>query len=192
MAEEEKSFDATQKQKRPLNILLLVAVVNSVLILAVTGILVYTRMIYKRPPITETGERKRIEKTFAQPTLPPATGLFTIEPFTVNIQSNPTQPRTAEGQPQQIHGKLHYATVGLAIELRDTRTQDLLEQVKPQLMDQILLLIGRKKFQELTTVQGRYILRSELLEMANRLLKEDPPTPLPAVTRIFFTHFLVQ
>lgn len=194
MAAEEKNLEITDSlpKSKLLTGPLILALVNCIAVLAVTGLLVYTRFIFKRPPITETGEREKLAKVYEKPTLPPTPGLIQIEPFTVNIQPSPPQPKSADSTPRQIQGKLHYATVGFSLELRDLKSQELVEKIQPAFMDHVLSIIGRKAFHELTTVQGRYILRNQLIAVANRLVLGNTPQTLPPVLHLYFTHFIVQ
>jgi flagellar basal body-associated protein FliL len=52
--------------------------------------------------------------------------------------------------------------------------------------DRLLTLVGRKGYTELTSVQGRYQLRSQLRDSANQMAKDA------LVTDVFFTDFVVQ
>lgn len=194
MAKEEIEVETPGGPPKPsiFNVPMVLALVNTVVILAVGGLMVYTRFIFKRPAITEQGERERLTKVHEKPQIPQTPGLLQVEPFTVNIQSNPPQPKSADGTEQQLHGKLHYATVGFALVLRDLQSQETVEKIRPALMDKVLSTIGRKAFHELTTVQGRYILRNQLVKIANQLSNENPDTHQPLVTQLYFTQFIVQ
>jgi flagellar basal body-associated protein FliL len=73
-------------------------------------------------------------------------------------------------------------------------------------MDYLLSLLGRKAFADLTTVQGRYLLRSQISEIVNQLVNgemDEKDTPgkapqhhvgggAPLVTNVYFTQFIVQ
>jgi flagellar basal body-associated protein FliL len=59
--------------------------------------------------------------------------------------------------------------------------------------------MGHKQFHELTSVQGRYILKSQVLEIANQLWAkrqspngENVPASDPLFTNLYFTQFIVQ
>ena len=171
---------------------LIVALVNTLAVLGVLGLLVYTRMIYKKPQITEAGERQRLASLHASPTPPAAPGLIVFDAVTVNIESMPAVPKAAEGTARQIEGKLHYVTVGFAIEIRDINKKDQVDILKPIIMDKLLSMLGRKSFSELTTVQGRYILRTHLLDVVNQLLTNEPTIKSALATNLFFTNFIVQ
>jgi flagellar basal body-associated protein FliL len=170
---------------------------NTVCILAALGLLFYTKLVHKKTPITEASERARLvaRLQLKTPQLQSTSVLF--ESVTVNIRSNPNEPKPAPGTSNQIKGKLHYATVGFALEIRDEAKKDRIEGVRPVLMDTVLGILGRKGFSELTTVQGRYLLRNQILDTANNLIakndeKQKAKRPDPLVTNVFFTNFIVQ
>lgn len=182
---------------------IILGLLNTLAILGAVGMLAYTKLVYKRPPITEDGERERLAKKARnpEPAFKPTHVLF--EPFTVNIESNPPQPRSIDGSPAQIGGKLHYATLGYTIEILDDSRKAEIESKRPFIMDRVIALLGRKSFQELTTVQGRYLLRNQILDIANELTASSAGAESnrssslsgrkPAlVTNVFFTQFVVQ
>lgn len=188
---------------------LLLALLNTVGVLGALGALFYTRVLYQRPQITEQGERDRLAAVAANPAPPPKPGMITFEPITVNIESNPGQPKPLDGSPQQIQGKLHYVTLGFSLEVRDLSLKPEIDAISPMYMDLVLGLLGRKSFQELVTVQGRYVLRTQLLETANELLVKHLPKspaqekaarepgaqvnrPDPVVIGVYFNQFIVQ
>lgn len=189
----EMASEETQKPETPkTSILLIVALLNSLAVLAAAGFLVYTKFFFKRPPITEEGERTRLALQKAAPakTTP---GTVVFDSMTVNIATAPLQPKAADGTPRQLDGKLHYATVGFVLEVRDETQKGKVEGLRSVIMDQFLSMIGRKQFHELTTVQGRYVFRVQILEMVNQLLaKKYPSISDPLVINLFFTTFMVQ
>jgi flagellar basal body-associated protein FliL len=171
---------------------LLIALVNSLVVLGVLGLLVYTRILYKRPIITESSERTRLASAMASPKVAELAGLITFEPVTVNIRSAPGQPRPADGTVNQIEGKMHYITVSFAIEVRDISKKEQVEVLRPFIMDRMLSMLGRKDFHELATVQGRYVLRDQLIEAVNQVLLQEPSIRAPIATNLYFTQFVVQ
>ena len=173
-------------QRGKLSVDLLLGVVNTVFVLAALGTLAYTQILYKRPPITEEGERKRLAELHKKPPAKTAPGVMQFDPFTVNIRSVPTTPLPAEGTPSQIQGKTHFARAAITLELRDIEHKYKIDDVRPKILDALLTMFGNKQFNEITTVQGRYILRNEILDLVNETIKE------PLVTNVFFTEFIVQ
>ncbi|MCM2276446.1 MAG: flagellar basal body-associated FliL family protein [Oligoflexia bacterium] len=183
--------------KRPMDVALIVGLANSLVALAALGTLAYTKILYKRPAITEQSERARLAQLKLKPEIAVTPGAMTFEPLTVNIQSTPRQARAADGTPNQIEGKLHFVTLSFTLEIRDESRKAELQDIRPLFLDKLLGLLGRKTFQELSTVQGRYILKTQILEAVNQLLAQraNKPETLAGnglVTAVHFTHFVVQ
>lgn len=184
MAEEKDPAAETSEKPAGSKLPLLVGLVNTLAILGALGTLLYTRVLYQRPTITETGERDRLAKLHATRSAPVAPGYITFEPFTASIRTEPppdTDPKTAE-----VKGKAHYVRIGFSMEIRLPEKTSMVEEARPILMDQLLSMLGKKTYSELTTAQGRYLLRNEVMELANRIVKE------PLVTNVFFTEMVVQ
>lgn len=142
------------------------------------GFAYYVKFVFKRPPITEEGERTRIEAEATKLPLvmdPTVAGLFfKIEPFTVNISS-----------PEE-NGKLRYVVIELALEARDGNALAKAEEARPVLTDRIIHQLGKKTFEQLTEVQGRFVLRSEIMELANEALAET------AITNVYIMQLTAQ
>ncbi len=193
MAEEKEKKASTEGAKdagpKPPKGPLILALVNVLVVLAAAGSLVYTRILFKRPPITEDAERERIAKLQEKKEANHIPSEMVFEPVTINIAQNTPHPASGseiqEDTPAEI-SKLHYATIGFTLELKDLSHKELLEPMRPIIMDKMLSMIGRKPFHELATVQGRYVLRTQILELANQLAKET------VVTNVFFTQFIIQ
>jgi flagellar basal body-associated protein FliL len=158
------------------------------------GFFYYSKMMYKRPPITEEGERERLSKTYASPTPPPAPALVKFDPITINISPNPEEPKPADGTLAQLQGKLHYVTIGFSLEIRDEGQKELIEGIRPFILDQLIVALGKKKTHELTSVQGRYVLHAQLIDLVNKLVvtKTSFRSKEGLITNIFFSHFVVQ
>jgi flagellar basal body-associated protein FliL len=188
---------------------LLLSLLNSVVILATLGLMVYSRILFKRPAITEEAERARLVALHSKPQAPTAPGLIEFPVMTVNILSNPVQPKALPGQPQQIQGKLHYATLAFSLEIRDIEKKEVIEELRPLITDRIIGLVGRKAPNELSTVQGRYVLRAQIIEGANELIEKTKiPPPVsrarkkkllgpappaePLITNLYFSQVIVQ
>lgn len=177
--------------KKPISVGLILALLNTLTILGAFGTFVYTRVLFKRPPITEEQERARLAKEAEKARAAAMPGTLAFAPVTVNIKPSLSglEPPGPQGLGQ---GKLHYATVTMTFELRDIRRKELLEELKPILMDKFFSIMGRKSYAELTSVQGRYVLRTQLIDQANQLLAAETKDPNAMVTNLFFTTFMVQ
>ncbi|MBU6375051.1 MAG: flagellar basal body-associated FliL family protein [Bdellovibrionales bacterium] len=164
------------KAKPPLTILLLAT--NLIAALGAVGTVVYTKVLYKRPVITESSEREKLSDKMKakRPVGPPGSLIF--PPVTVNLD-----PAAAD---QGGQGKLHFATIGFTMATIDKEAESKLQEIRPLIEDKLLTLVGKRGYQDLTSVQGRYLLRSQLRESANQAAKEA------LVTDVYFTEFTVQ
>jgi flagellar FliL protein len=181
MSEEKKEGAAAAEAKPPRSkppLMIILLGVNLLAALGAIGMVVYTKVLYKRPPITEDAEREKIAKKMEKkkPIGPP--GSLVFPSVTVNLD-----PAPSDGGGQ---GKIHYATIGFTLATVDQEAEAKLQEVRPLIEDKLLTLIGRRNYQDLTSVQGRYLLRSQLRESANQLAKEA------LVTDVYFTEFVVQ
>jgi flagellar basal body-associated protein FliL len=145
-----------KESKLPM-ILLLVSFLTSTVAMVV---LIKTRVLYKRPVITEESERKRLEALAAATSKPALeSGLVAFDPVTINLAP--------------VQGRSHYATIGFSLEIRDKTRQNDVEAVRALIMDKFLGLVGRKQPFELNNVQGRFVLRTELIDTANKVIFEN-------------------
>jgi flagellar basal body-associated protein FliL len=158
------------------NIGLILGLVNTVAIAAVLGLFVYTKILFKHKPITEASERSKLEAKAAK-----------VEPVNhVTVQIEPISSNLDPYTDANGKQKSHYITMTIGVELRSERDKAKFEELKPIIMDKILDHLGKKKFEDLNQVQGRYVFRSQIIDSANEFLKE------PIVTEVYFSDFLLQ
>lgn len=158
---------------------LILGLVNTLVIAGVLGLFVYTKMVYKRPPITESDERKRLASTQKKVEVVhnQKKGIVPLDAITANLD-----PYTdADGKQ-----RMHYVSLSLAVEIRDEKEIHRFDEIKPIVLDQILQQLGKKKFEDLNQVQGRYLLRSQIIDATNAYLKE------PVLTEVYITDYLLQ
>jgi flagellar basal body-associated protein FliL len=158
---------------------LILGLVNTLAIVAVLGLFVYTKMLYKRPAITESKERAKLtlnqHKVDSSEALKKA--IVPLDALTSNLD-----PYTDTDGKQ----KSHFVTMRLALEIRSERDVSKIEIAKPVIMDKILQNLSKKKFEDLNQVQGRYVFRSQIIDAANEFLGA------PIVTDVYFSDFLLQ
>lgn len=183
MAEENKPEEA-QSSGGGSKLPMILALINTLAVMAALGAIIYTKVLYKRPAITEAAERQKIEKqqeaNQGKDKLPSTLNLAVVPFDAINATIAPEKGAPGES------ARVRYANIQFSIEVREAKKTDQLEAVKTQFLDELLNLLGRKKFEDLTTVQGRYVLRSEMIAAANKLLKDD------LVTNVYFNHYLIQ
>jgi flagellar basal body-associated protein FliL len=157
---------------------LLLGLLNTVAIAGVLGFFVYTKVLYKHPPITEAKERQKLVDQGDKPSQAALTkATIDIDPITANLDPY----NDADGKQ-----KIHFVSLTIAVEIRDVRETAKFEAIKPVFMDRVLQTLSKKKFEELNQVQGRYVFRSQVIDAANEFLGA------PVVSEIYFSEFLLQ
>ncbi len=79
-----------------------------------------------------------------------------------------------------------YLRVTMQIELKEGEPVEILEQRLVQVRDIILMILPTKRFQEIRSVNGKTVLRQEIMTRLNDLLKKE------VINNIYFTEFVVQ
>ncbi|NDF13898.1 hypothetical protein EB061_01055 [bacterium] len=157
----------------------ILGLLNTVAIAAVLGLFVYTKLIFKRPPITESKERAKIAQKAEAPAAVDRskTVMVPLDPVTVNLDTY----AGADGKP-----KTHIVSMNLALEIVNEKARERVDSSKPAILDRIIQNLGKRKFEELNQVQGRYVFKSQVIDDANEYLKS------PVVVEVFMTDFLLQ
>ena len=158
---------------------LILGVLNTVAIAVVLGLFVYTKIIFKHPAITEVKERAKLTENATK--LDPALGgkkmIIQLDPLSVNLDTY----KGADGKEV-----VHAAAITLSVEIRDEADAEKFNAAKPVVMDRIIQNLGKKTFDDLNQVQGRYLFRSQVIDAVNEYLGS------PIVTEIYFGDFLLQ
>ncbi|HRK02222.1 MAG TPA: flagellar basal body-associated FliL family protein, partial [Oligoflexia bacterium] len=133
---------------------------------------VYTKLLFKRPVITEESElQKKLEESH-RPLVPEQKPTVDFEQLMVNIA--------------MTSGKAHYATIAWAVECRDDEVKRMVEEKKDLFVDRVISTLGKRQITELNTIQGKLLLKTELMGKFNELTK-------PAgITDIYFNTFILQ
>jgi len=180
---------------------LIFILLNTISLVAVLGYFAFTKLVYKRERITETSEKIRLQSKKMEDTVATPKGAqVPFGPFTINILATPQSYRGPEGSTKSnISGKLHYVTMSFTLEVREIDQQSLVEQIRTPLLDNLVTLLGNKAFNDIISVQGRYVLAAELLNIANRLIRQLPgeqsggeQSKEDVVQNVYFTDFIVQ
>jgi flagellar protein FliL len=83
-------------------------------------------------------------------------------------------------------GGRRYLKVRLELELSNKEVKRELNMRLPEVRDQIVLVLSSKTYQQIQGVAGKTVLREELAERANSVLKTGK------VKKIYFSEFVVQ
>lgn len=84
------------------------------------------------------------------------------------------------------HGGKRYLRVTMALELSDSEAMATIEGRLPQVRDAILMILPVKKYDDVSTTDGKIALRAEVMEKINELMTKG------RVNNIYFTEFVVQ
>jgi|GEM_PF-2465701 len=163
-------------------ILVPVLALNAIALCGLLGLFVYTRVIYKRPVITEAQQRKILDAELEKKdkarvaAFVPAT--YKVPVFQANLKVNP------------IDGKDRILSLGLSLEMADKSFESLLDDKRPQFMNRLNQVISNTTADEITTIQGRLLFRSKIFAIISEILKiEKGPAP---VSDLYFTEFIIQ
>ena len=97
--------------------------------------------------------------------------IFSLDTFIVNLADK---------------GGNRYLRVTMDLELGNQEMESEVSQRLPQVRDSILMILPTKRFEDISTVQGKTTLRDEMLETINGYLAQGK------ITNIYFKEFVVQ
>jgi len=97
--------------------------------------------------------------------------IYSLETFIVNLADK---------------GGNRYLRVTMDFELGNPEVQTELNKRLPQIRDSILMILPSKRFDDISSVEGKIALRDEILEKLNSLLTQGK------ITNIYFKEFVVQ
>jgi flagellar basal body-associated protein FliL len=185
----EKKSDSAPKKSIDLGSILVL--LNTVALLGVLGLAVYTKILYKRPKITEEASRAALEKEQAHQAILSGANKVLVKFDQIEANLKPSQIGAAvEGGPP-VQLKPHFVTMVMSLEILDPSFEPKMKEVTPKFTDQLLQAMGQTTVDELASVQGRFILRSKISGMMNDLLRTSKNDP-PIVTNVYFSEFVVQ
>ncbi len=74
----------------------------------------------------------------------------------------------------------------VVLEVEVTSNPELLEDNKAKIRDALLMLLSSKTSQDLSTLEGKILLRKEIVDRLNQAVGQ------PKVSRVYFTDFVIQ
>jgi flagellar FliL protein len=83
-------------------------------------------------------------------------------------------------------GGNRYLRVTMDLELGSSVLENELEKRLPQVRDSILMILPTKRFEDISSAEGKVALRDEMMEKLNSFLAQG------RVTNIYFKEFVVQ
>lgn len=117
--------------------------------------------------VADAGEQPDEVASLGQPLGP----IFSLDTFIVNLADK---------------GGNRYLRVTVDLELDNPELEDELNKRLPQVRDSLLMILPTKRFEDISTVQGKTALRDEMLEALNGYLAQGK------ITNIYFKEFVVQ
>jgi flagellar FliL protein len=97
--------------------------------------------------------------------------IFSLDTFIVNLADQ---------------GGNRYLRVTMDLELGNPELETEINKRMPQVRDSILMILPSKRFEDISTVQGKIALRDQILETINGFLAQGK------ITSIYFKEFVVQ
>ncbi len=97
--------------------------------------------------------------------------LYSLDTMIVNLADN---------------GGKRYLRVTMALELSESDAVATIESRLPQVRDAVLMILPAKRYEDVSTTDGKIALRSEVMEKINTLMTKG------RVNNIYFTEFVVQ
>ncbi|MCP4628780.1 MAG: hypothetical protein GY850_35530 [bacterium] len=97
--------------------------------------------------------------------------IYTLDTFIVNLADK---------------GGKRYLRVSIDLELQNPEMQVEIVKRLPQVRDSILMILPSKRFDDISSMDGKVALRNEILETLNGFLAQG------RITKIYFKEFVVQ
>jgi len=97
--------------------------------------------------------------------------IFPLDTFIVNLADK---------------GGNRYLRITMDLEMNDSTMENELKKRLPQVRDSILMILPTKRFEDISSAEGKTALRDEMREKLNSLLAQGQ------VTNIYFKEFVVQ
>jgi flagellar FliL protein len=157
---------AAEGGKRSGKLRLIIIIVVALMVLGGGGFTAYYFLVAPPPPSPEepAGPEDEANKLEILP-------VFTLKPFVVNLADVKSR---------------RYLKASLKLELSSPDLQEELEKRRPQIRDAILTLLSSKTAAEVNSMEGKFLLREEIVKRVNTFLVTGK------VTKVFLEEFVVQ
>jgi flagellar FliL protein len=117
--------------------------------------------------VADAGERPQQVASLDQPLGP----IYSLNTFIVNLADK---------------GGTRYLRVTMDLELGNSDLKSELNKRLPQVRDSLLMILPTKRYEDISTVQGKTALRDEMLKTLNNFLAQGK------IINIYFKEFVVQ
>jgi flagellar protein FliL len=165
MSEEKPAAPAPKKSKKGLIIAVL-----AVVVLGGGGAGAYFAFAGKK----DDSAKKEAEKPAEAVKLPAQ--FVELEPFVVNFQPGSTS---------------RFLQITVQLMTRELEMVEFLERNKPIIRNDLLLLFGNKRVDEVATQEGKEALRTATLDSVRKIIKDEGGKP-EGLENVYFTSFVMQ
>ncbi len=83
-------------------------------------------------------------------------------------------------------GGRRFLRLTIDLELKDESLAGEIDKRLSQIKDSILMILPTKRFEDINSVEGKIVLRSEIMTKLNTILKDG------SITNIYFVEFVIQ
>ena len=97
--------------------------------------------------------------------------VYPISPFVINLAGS---------------GGKRFLRIKMELELKDQKTLEQVHAQFPRVKDNLLTILSSKKFEDISTIEGKKALRAEIAATIDTLLSKG------AVTNVYLTDFVVE
>jgi flagellar FliL protein len=166
MADEQEEVQEETAKSPPKkgNKMLIMIIIAVTVVLGAGGIIGYMLMSGDETEAGTEAEKKE-EKAKEE------TGIFALDPFVLNLAD---------------HGR--YLKVSIQFEISDESMHDFVKTKTPQLRDTIITLVSSKSLASISSPEGKFQLKDEVLFRANQILGMEKDI----FKNLFFTEFVMQ
>jgi len=159
MAEEKEDLQEESTEKKKGSKTLLIIIIAVSVVLGAGGFVGFKLMASKSD--SQKGEKKVVEKTTTVP----------LDPFVLNLAD-----------------RGRYLKMTIQIELPDESYVELVKQKMPQLRDTIITLVSSKSVNSISSPEGKFQLKDEILFRANQIMGGEKDI----IKNLYFTEFVMQ
>ncbi|HCH20922.1 MAG TPA: hypothetical protein DEX33_05900 [Cellvibrionales bacterium] len=89
-----------------------------------------------------------------------------------------------------VAGRPHLIELGVILVLRDEQAAQVLKTHVPRIKSAVSLLLGDQRFTSLKGLQGRELLKQNILSSVQKIMQEE--VGRPSVENVLFTHYTLQ
>jgi flagellar protein FliL len=160
-----------EENKMSKKVIIIIAAVSLVLILVMgAGFFVIWSKVSNMGPQEPAAAEALAEGEAAEEA--PAIGpIYSLDPFVVNLAES---------------GGKRYLRVTMDLELSNGVLIEELNKRLPQIRNAMLMILPSKKFDEISTIEGKTVLRDEIITRLNEFLQTG------TISNLYFTEFVIQ